>query len=207
MRKTVFNLIIAGVGGQGSLTLSRIMADAAIHSGYSVRTGETLGMAQRGGSVLSFVRIGKAVRSPLFALRTADALLGLEALEAVRASAYIKVGGLILVDPIMKDTLTTLMNRDIYPPLKGLMERLDTTGSFVHLIPASAESSRLGNPKSANVLMLGAFCSYVDIFPVSIVEESIVRVLGSRGAPAIKVFRKGMEIAQKNSDRPRQVAR
>jgi indolepyruvate ferredoxin oxidoreductase beta subunit len=207
MRKTVFNLIIAGVGGQGSLTLSRIMADAAIHSGYSVRTGETLGMAQRGGSVLSFVRIGKAVRSPLFALRTADALLGLEALEAVRASAYIKVGGLILVDPIMKDTLTTLMNRDIYPPLKGLMERLDTTGSFVHLIPASAESSRLGNPKSANVLMLGAFCSHIDILPVSIVEESIVRVLGSRGAPAIKVFRKGMEIAQKNSDRPRQVAR
>jgi indolepyruvate ferredoxin oxidoreductase beta subunit len=207
MRKTMFNLVIAGVGGQGGLTLSRIIADAAVHTGYSVRTGETLGMAQRGGSVLSFVRIGKAVRSPLFALRTADALIGLEALEAVRASTYVKPGGLILVDPVMKDTLTTLTKRDVYPPLSGLMERLTATGGFVHSMPASAEASRLGNPKSANVLMLGAFCAYVDILPVSSVEESMVRVLGCRGAPAVKVFRKGIEIARVNKGHPRQVTR
>jgi indolepyruvate ferredoxin oxidoreductase beta subunit len=203
----MFNLVIAGVGGQGGLTLSRIMADAAVHAGYSVRTGETLGMAQRGGSVIGFVRIGKAVRSPLLALRTADALLGLEALEAVRASIYVKTGGLILVDPIMKDTLTTLTNRDVYPPLKELMEKLAATGGFVHSIRASAESSRLGSPKSANVLMLGAFCAYVDILPVLSVEESITRVLGPRGAPAVKVFRKGIEIARMNNDRPRKVTR
>lgn len=203
----MFNLVIAGVGGQGGLTLSRIIADSAVHAGYSIRTGETLGMAQRGGSVISFVRIGKAVRSPLFALRTADALLGLEALEAVRASTYVKRGGLILVDPIMKDTLTTLTNRDVYPPLKELMERLAATGGLVHSIPASAESSRLGNPKSANVLMLGAFCAYVDILSVASVEESITRVLGSRGAPAVRVFRKGIEIARMNQERPRQVTR
>jgi indolepyruvate ferredoxin oxidoreductase beta subunit len=203
----LFNLIIAGVGGQGGLTLSRIIADAAIRTGYSVRTGETLGMAQRGGSVLSFVRIGKAVRSPLIALGAADALVGLEALEAARASTYVKAGGLILVDPIMKDTLTTLTKGDVYPPLEVLMKRLAATGGLVHAVPASAESSRLGNPKSANVLMLCAFCAYVDILPVSSLEESIVRVLGSRGDPAVKVFRQGIEIARANQGRPRLVKR
>jgi indolepyruvate ferredoxin oxidoreductase beta subunit len=196
MRGTMFNLVIAGVGGQGGLTLSRIVADAAVYAGYSVRTGETLGMAQRGGSVLSFVRIGNTVRSPLFAFRKADALIGLEALEAVRASAYVKTGGLILVDPVMEDTLTTLTKRDVYPPLQELMKGLAATGGLVRQIPASAESSRLGNPKAANVLMLGAFCAYADILPVSEVEESILRVLGARGAPGVSMFRRGVEIAR-----------
>jgi len=192
----MFNLVIAGVGGQGGLTLSRIMADAAVCAGYSVRTGETLGMAQRGGSVLSFVRIGETVRSPLFSLGTADALIGLEALEAVRASKYIKTGGLILVDPVREDTLTTLTKRDVYPPLQELMMELAATGGLVHQIPASAESSRMGYPRAANALMLGAFCAYIHILPVSGVEESILRVLRARGPPAVKMFRKGARIAR-----------
>jgi indolepyruvate ferredoxin oxidoreductase beta subunit len=179
------------------------MADAAIRIGYSVRTGETLGMAQRGGSVLSFVRIGKAVRSPLIASGAADALVGLEALEAARASPYVKAGGLILVDPVMKDTLTTLTREDVYPSLEVLMERLAATGGLVHAVPASSEASRLGNLKSANVLMLGAFCAYIDILPVPSLEESIVRVLGPKGAPAIDVFRHGIEIARANKSNPR----
>jgi indolepyruvate ferredoxin oxidoreductase beta subunit len=198
----MFNLVIASVGGQGGLTLSRILADAAVRSGYSVRTAETLGMAQRGGSVQSFVRIGEVVRSPIFPLGTADALVGLEALEAVRASVYIKKGGLIMVDPIRKDTLTTLTKTEVYPPLEELMAELTRTGGHIYSVAASAESSSLGSPKSANVLMLGAFSTHFNLLSSSALEESIGRVLGSKGSSALHAFRRGLEMAQKDSLSP-----
>jgi indolepyruvate ferredoxin oxidoreductase beta subunit len=195
-----YSLVIAGVGGQGGLTLSRILADAAVRTGHSVRTGETLGMAQRGGSVLSFIRIGQHVRSPLLSPGTADALIGLEVVEAVRASPFLMQGGLTLVDPIMKATLTTLTQREKYPELGFLMEKLKESGGDVHVVHACAESSKLGFPESANTMMLGAFCACTDILPVDAVRESVVEVLGPRCEKPLKAFKRGEEMIRNVAD-------
>jgi len=85
-----FNCMIAGVGGQGTVLASKLLAAAAIKRGYSVRTTETIGMAQRGGSVVSHVRIGDAVFSPLIPLNSADALIAFEPAEAVRQLVYLR---------------------------------------------------------------------------------------------------------------------
>jgi len=92
----VVNILIASVGGQGGLTLSRIIAEASVIQGLSVRTGETLGMAQRFGSVLSFVRVGERVLSPIFGRGEADYLLGLELVETLRAIEYLRDSGLAI---------------------------------------------------------------------------------------------------------------
>lgn len=191
-----YNILIASVGGQGGLTLSRIIAEAAVNAGFSVRTGETLGMAQRGGSVQSFVRIGREVRSPLFPLGTADALLAFEAAEAVRSSAFVKKDALILVDPEVKQSITTLTKKEKYPPVEGLLEALRARSRNVRVVEAMREASKLGHPKSANVYMLGAFCALSDKLPVPSVEEAIANVLGRRSSSAVDVFRKGLEASK-----------
>jgi indolepyruvate ferredoxin oxidoreductase beta subunit len=189
-----FNLLIVGVGGQGGLTLSRILAQAAVFSGLSVRTGETLGMAQRGGSVQSFVRIGKDVRSPIFSQGGADALIGLEALEAARAAPYLRAGSLALVDFLIREPLTTLTRKQSYPPVAELMAIISSTGCTVREIHAHAEASRLGSARSANALMLGAFCKCTELLPISSVETAIETVLTTKSGPAIRAFRRGLEI-------------
>ncbi len=194
---TVFNLLIVGVGGQGGLTLSRIMAEAAVLSGLSVRTGETLGMAQRGGSVQSFVRIGEVVRAPIFAKGDADALIGLEALETARAAPFLRAGGTVFVDPVVKEPLTTLAKRKAYPPVEELLNVLSSSGCEVHRIDAKAEAVRLGSPKSANILIMGAFCGYTRLLPTPNVEKAISKVLGSKSKPAIGAFRRGVQILQR----------
>ncbi|HVP23870.1 MAG TPA: indolepyruvate oxidoreductase subunit beta [Conexivisphaerales archaeon] len=187
-----YNLLIASVGGQGGLTLSETLAVAAVNAGFSVRTGETLGMAQRGGSVQSFVRIGKDVRSPLFPQGTADALLALEGLEAARSAPYVKKGALVLVDPAVRQTITTLTKKEKYPPLGEILSALRERSSNLYVVRAQEEAASMGSPKSANVYMLGAFCSLSNLLPTSAVEKAIESVLGRKAKPAIDVFNRGL---------------
>lgn len=189
------NILIASVGGQGGLTLSRILAEAAVDAGLSVRTGETLGMAQRGGSVQSFVRIGKEVRSPLFPQDSADVMLALEASEAVRSFGYLKKGALVLVDPEIKETITTITKKEKFPAVNEMLKALGSRGGRVHAIEARKEASRLGQPRSANVYMLGVLCGLSSLLPTESVEVAIGNVLGKRGEAAVEVFHAGLKAA------------
>jgi len=92
-----FNCMIAGVGGQGTVLASKLIAAAAMKCGYDVRTTETIGMAQRGGSVVSHVRIGECIYSPLIPLKKADALIAFEPAEAARQLPYLRDDGLLIV--------------------------------------------------------------------------------------------------------------
>lgn len=186
------NILIASVGGQGGLTLSKVMANAAVRAGFSVRTGETLGMAQRGGSVQSFVRIGQDVRSPLFSQGTADALLAFEGVEAARSSPYIKKDALVLVDPVVKQSITTLTKKEKYPSQEELLSVLRARSCNVHVVEALKEATSLSSPKSANLYMLGTFCSLTGLLPSEAVERAIEDVLGKRGRLALEVFRSGI---------------
>jgi indolepyruvate ferredoxin oxidoreductase beta subunit len=187
------NILIASVGGQGGVTLSRILAEAAVDAGYSVRTGETLGMAQRGGSVQSFVRIGKEVRSPLFPRDSADVLLALEASEAVRSFGYLKKGALVLVDPEIKETITTITKKEKFPSVDDMLKALGSRGARVHVVEARKEASRLGQVRSANVYMLGVLCGTSALLPLGSVEAAIRNVLGKRGDVAVEVFHAGLK--------------
>ena len=145
---------------------------------------------------MSFVRIGKEVRSPIFGERSADALIGLEALEAARAAPYVSKGSLVLIDTVVKEPVTTLTRRAIYPPKQELLSILSSAGCQVYEIPARLEAKRLGSVRSANLLMLGVFCERARQLPVPAVEAAIKSVLGSKAAPALVAFQRGIEMAR-----------
>ncbi len=148
-----FNLIITGVGGQGGLTLSRIVGNAAMSEGYNVRIGETLGMSQRYGSVLSYLRFGEAVYSPLIEEGGADLMLALEPAEALRNARFLSKKSTAVINAYPIHTATTLVGKERYPELdeiRGAIGRICP----VYMMNFQREADRI-NPRTLGVLMLG----------------------------------------------------
>jgi indolepyruvate ferredoxin oxidoreductase alpha subunit len=151
-----FNCMIAGVGGQGTVLASKLIANAAMKRGYSVRTAETIGMAQRGGSVVSHVRAGSKVYSPLIPLGEADVLLAFEPAEAVRQLPYLKRGGLAIVCADAIKPASGALDGNNYEAgdmLKYLREYAAANASG--LIIVNAADLTAGNPRTLNVALLG----------------------------------------------------
>ena len=148
-----FNLIITGVGGQGGLTLSRIIGNAAMHEGYNVRIGETLGMSQRYGSVLSYLRFGEEVYSPLIEEGGADLMLALEPAEALRNARFLGRNSTAVINAYPIHTATTLVGKERYPELEEIR---DAIGKIcpVHMADFQREADKI-NPRTLGVLMLG----------------------------------------------------
>jgi len=189
-----YSIVIAGVGGQGGLTLSRVIATAATLSGLSVKTGETLGMAQRGGSVQSYLKIGRITRSPLIKKGCADALIGLEPLEAVRALKYIGSHTKIVLDPNPIPTIFNLVGKEDYPRIEELLRRLEERTRHLYIVQARRESEMLNARKSANMILLGKLVSLDAFLPSEKIEEAIRIVLGGRAEKAVAAFRRGMNL-------------
>jgi indolepyruvate ferredoxin oxidoreductase beta subunit len=171
-----FNILIAGVGGQGVLTLSRIIGEASLASGLNVLVAETHGLSQRGGAVVVHVRIGD-VDSPLVPLGEADLMIGLELLEVIRNIGYMRGGGFIVADrliipPSIPDVKTPSLD-NVIEALKGLDVRLT-------VIPASEVAEKLGDVRVANVYLLGQAISITKLGSI-IGFDSVVKVL--RGLP------------------------
>ncbi len=188
------NLVIAGVGGQGGLSLSRIMAVAAVRSGLKARTGETLGMAQRGGSVFSFVRFGHDVMGPLIEEGSADYLIGLEPLETARALKYAGPRTVVIVDPTPRPTIFNITDREPYPNVEDLLDLIKRRVNGLHLVKAREMARGMGAPRSANVVMLAKYLKIDPVLDPERVEEAIVEVLGIKKAEkAREVFRRAYE--------------
>ena len=159
-----YNIVIASVGGQGGLTLSRIIGQAALLKGYHVRIGETLGMSQRGGIVQSYVRIGDTVESPIVGEGEANAILGLEPVEALRAARrYANNNTLIIVNTEPIHTITTIAGREKYPPLLDILDELRTISQNMIAINATEYAKNKGLPYSTNVVVLAVFASKTNI--------------------------------------------
>ncbi|MEM1583646.1 MAG: indolepyruvate oxidoreductase subunit beta [Nitrososphaerota archaeon] len=186
-----YSIVIAGVGGQGGLTLSRIIATAATLSGLSVKTGETLGMAQRGGSVQSYIKIGKKVRSPLIRKDSADALIGLEPLEAVRALRYIGPQTKIILDPEPVPTIFNLVGREDYPKIEDLLGKLMEKTRHLYIVQARREAEALNSRPSANMILLGKLFSINAFLPSDKIEEAIRLVLRRKADKAIAAYKRG----------------
>ena len=155
-----FRLVIAGVGGQGTLLASRLLAQSAISAGLSVKIGETYGMAQRGGPVMSHVQIGGEVSSPQICPGEADVLLGFEEGEAVRRGvSYLKLGGLALVNNRRLPPVEVISGMAEYPSSERLMALLsEVTGNIVSF-DATTLAEEAGDPITMNIVMIGALCA------------------------------------------------
>ena len=149
------NIILTGVGGQGTVLASKLLASAALAKGYEVMSAETIGMAQKGGSVFSHLRVGEGVRSPMIRRGTADLLLAFEPAEAVRMLPYLKKGGTVVVNshPIMP--VTAALKGTDYNGAE-MVEYLREHTEHVLVIDGQKAAAVIGNPKTLNVIMLGA---------------------------------------------------
>ena len=155
------SIVLAGVGGQGILLASEIVARAAMHAGYQVKTNEVHGMAQRGGSVIAQVRYGKSVNSPLVTEGTATALAALENIESIRYAHYLKPGGLAVVNDYALVPVTVSSGGAEYP--NDITERLDIIFPNLVHINAVEEAKKLGNIRAANVIIMGALSNGMDL--------------------------------------------
>ena len=166
----VTNVVLLGVGGQGILLASEIMARAAMHAGFDVKTNEVHGMAQRGGSVIAQVRFGKKVYAPLIPERSADVLASFEKVEAVRGAHYLKPGGLGVVANTQIIPTTVSSGLCDYP--KDIDERLEKAFPNLSLIDAQQKAVELGNVKAANVVLMGGLSVGLDL-PLEVWHEGI----------------------------------
>jgi indolepyruvate ferredoxin oxidoreductase beta subunit len=160
------NFLIAGVGGQGALLVSNVLADVGIRAGYDVKKSEVHGMAQRGGSVTTTVRWGDKVYSPLIGPGEADYLLSLEKLEALRYANMLRPGGTAIVGDLGIPPLSVSSGNDIYPDDEQVRQVLSQVTDDYHLIPSLRLAEELGNSRVNNVVLLGAFSTSLgDISP------------------------------------------
>ena len=149
------NIIFCGVGGQGTVLASKMTAAAAMIRGLKVRTAETIGMAQRGGSVFSHLRIGEDANSPLIGLGQADLIIGFEPAEAVRQLPYLKKGGAVVVSskPVMP--VSAMIGASKYP-LDEIMTYLENSAEKLTVVDSARAAADHGSDRVLNVVLLGA---------------------------------------------------
>ena len=151
-------IMIVGVGGQGTLLTSRIIGKAALAEGYDVKISEVHGMAQRGGSVVTFVRFGDSVAEPVVEEGTADVIIAFERLEALRYAHFLKKDGVLVVNDCRIDPMTVVIGIREYP--EGILEDLKQRHS-VYAIDGQTLALSLGNSKVLNSVVLGYAASFI----------------------------------------------
>lgn len=147
------NILLCGVGGQGTILASKILSTALVAAGYDVKMSEIHGMSQRGGSVVTQIRYGERVCSPIIGKGSADILVSFEAMEALRYLEGLNLQGSVVVNNYKIPTSTTLSGAQKYPA--DVIERLQSLAD-THVLDAASIATELGNPKSMNVVLLGA---------------------------------------------------
>jgi len=173
MTKKVTNVLIAGVGGQGAILASELLALAAIAAGNDVKQGEFHGVAQRGGAVFSHVRFGDHVYSPMARRGDVDYLLALEKLEALRYVGMLRPGGTAVVGDLSIPPLSVSSGNDVYPDDEQVRRVLSEVTDDYHFIPSIRLAEELGNARAHNVVLLGALSTFIDDVPPDVWLQSI----------------------------------
>jgi indolepyruvate ferredoxin oxidoreductase, beta subunit len=151
----MINCILAGVGGQGTVLASKLIAQSAMAKGMKVRTSETIGMAQRGGCVVSHVRIGEGIHSPLVPLNAADVIIGFEPAEAVRCLPYLKEGGTVIVNKSAIKPITDSLSKTNYSG-DEMVQYLGQNVKKLIVIDGEAIFTECSSAKVLNIALLGA---------------------------------------------------
>lgn len=150
-----FDLLITGVGGQGVIMASNIIGEVALAAGYDVKKTDTLGMAQRGGSVVSHVRLGHQVYSPLIMAGEVDILVAFEKLEAARWSHYLRPGAIAIVNDHALRPLSVNLGDERYPSDEEIVNIIRRGSERIYFINGSDRVKKLGNIRILNVFLLG----------------------------------------------------
>ncbi len=153
------NIMIVGVGGQGTLLTSRILGGLMSDAGYDVKISEVHGMAQRGGSVVTFVRYGKNVAEPIVEEGQADVLIAFERLEALRYAHFLKKEGVLIINDERIDPMSVVTGASQYP--ENIIEDLQKKYT-VYSVDAMAEAKKLGNQRVFNLVVLGMAAKHMD---------------------------------------------
>ncbi len=155
------SIMIVGVGGQGTLLASRILGSALLDCGFDVKVSEVHGMSQRGGSVVTYVRWGEKVASPIIEKGEADIILAFEQLEAARWLEYLKPDGKIIVNTQQIDPMPVVMGAAEYP--EGVIDALRASGAAVQAIDALPLAVEVGTAKAVNVILIGAMAKSMEL--------------------------------------------
>lgn len=155
------SIMIVGVGGQGSLLASRLLGNVLLAKGYDVKVSEVHGMSQRGGSVVTYVKYGDDVSSPVIEKGEADAVIAFEQLEAARYVPYLKKGGTIITSTQKIDPMPVITGVAKYP--ENLIEKIEAQNIKVLAVDALALAEKAGTAKASNVVLMGVYSSISDI--------------------------------------------
>ena len=161
MSDQITNILLVGVGGQGILLASEILSETFMLAGFDVKKSEIHGMSQRGGSVVSHVRYGKEVFSPIVPEGEGDILFGFELMETCRALPLLKKGGRVVVNDLRIQPPSVLMGQESYP--EGLVDRITSRFPDFLLVDGQKLALEAGNPRAANTVLLGAVSKRLDI--------------------------------------------
>ncbi len=167
IERDILNFLLVGVGGQGTILASNVLAELGMKLGYDVKKAEIHGMSQRGGSVISHLRWGQQVFSPIIGKGEADFLLAFEKLEALRFLDQIRPEGVFLVNDYKIVPVTVSSGNAVYPPNDAIIEN---THQYTHndfWVDCRGIAEDLGNVKVANVVLLGALCGLMEMEPDS----------------------------------------
>jgi len=174
-----FDLLITGVGGQGVILASDIIGEVALAAGYDVKKTDTLGMAQRGGSVLSNVRIARRVWSPLIKEGEVDIMLAFEKLEAARWSHYLKPGAVVILNNHALPPLSVNLGNERYPGDEEIADILRRRSESIYFVNGTGGVRELGNIRTLNMFMLGCVSLFLP-FRVSLWKDGISQRIPSR---------------------------
>ncbi|MBQ0041708.1 MAG: indolepyruvate oxidoreductase subunit beta [Lachnospiraceae bacterium] len=166
----VKNIMIVGVGGQGSLLASKLLGHLLLSEGYDVKVSEVHGMSQRGGSVVTYVRFGEKVYSPIIDKGQADFIVSFEKLEAARYVEYLKEGGRIVTNIQEIDPMPVITGAATYPG--DVLEKLEQLGISVDAMDCLSLANEAGSSKAVNIVLMGRLSKYFDI-PVEKWEKAI----------------------------------
>ena len=155
------NVMIVGVGGQGSLLASKLLGRLLLGKGYDIKVSEVHGMSQRGGSVVTYVRFGDKVYSPVIDKGQADYIVSFELLEAARWTEYLKPGGKIITNTQQINPMPVIIGAAEYP--ENLVEKMKAAGLDVDAIDALNLAEQAGSSKAVNIVLMGRLSKYFDI--------------------------------------------
>ena len=188
------NIMIVGVGGQGTLLASKILGAAAFAGGYDVKISEVHGMSQRGGSVVTYVRYGESVSSPVICRGEADVIIAFELLEAARWLPYLKKDGIIIANTQQLNPMPVITGAAVYPG--ALTEKISGTGAKLIAADAYSEAVAAGTDRAVNIVLLGVFASIWD-FDRTVFTDGIKNTVAPKFVDInLNAFERGYSLAK-----------
>jgi len=175
MSNSVKNIMIVGVGGQGTLLASKLLVYVLMQQGYDVKVSEVHGMSQRGGSVVTYVRFGDKVYSPVIDKGEADYILSFEKLEALRWIEYLKIGGQIITNTQEVDPMPVITGAMQYPD--NIIEKLESAGAKVDAKDFLSIAEEAGSAKAVNIVLMGRLSDYFKDIPYEVWDKAIDEIV------------------------------